>query len=106
LTDVYFSRINTAVGIKTNDERKIFIYAAIAVLILITSILNYINLSVAQIGNRIKEIALKKFLGDSNMSILLQFIKESIFISTVSLLLTFIFVFIFKDIFENILILL
>ncbi|MDR0294724.1 MAG: ABC transporter permease, partial [Prevotellaceae bacterium] len=104
LKEVYFSGVQTMAGkIKTNNKTTVLIYGIIALLILIVAVLNYINLSVAQAGQRIHKTAIKKLLGSNNRDIILSFIKESILITSISLFLAFILAFLFKDIFEQIL---
>ena len=103
LSEVYFSGVRTMTGIKTSDKNAVLIYGIIALLILIVSMLNYINLFVAQAGQKIHKTAIQKMLGNNNMGIILSFIKESILITSIALFLAFILVFLFKHFFEQVL---
>ena len=71
LTDVYFSSSKSRV-IKQNSKDLLSVLSAIVFMILFLSILNYINLTVAQSGTRSKEIAVKKLLGSNKQEILFQ----------------------------------
>lgn len=78
LEDIYFNIKDAGyLQIKTNSRRMIEIYIAIAILILIVATLNYVNMTVAQAGFRGKEAAIKKLLGSSKSSIVLQLLGES-----------------------------
>jgi len=81
LTEVYFSK-ESSPGIRQNSRTSIFIFGAIALLILCISIINYINLTVAQAGFRSKEAAIRKLVGCSNWALISQNIIESIVLSS------------------------
>ncbi|MDW5298896.1 MAG: FtsX-like permease family protein [Sedimentibacter sp.] len=80
LKDVYFSK-EYSPAIKQNSLTAMIIYSAISLLILIISIINYVNLTVAQIGFRIREVVIKRLLGSSKKTLLFQHIIESILLS-------------------------
>ena len=63
------------------------IIVGISVLILILSIINYINLSTANAIKRAKEVRIRKFLGSSNNNIIKQFLFETIIITTIAFFL-------------------
>ncbi|HZK08965.1 MAG TPA: FtsX-like permease family protein [Bacteroidales bacterium] len=86
LTDSYFSPISGS-GIVQNNKTLILILFAIVILILVLAIINYINLTIAQSGMRVKEIAIKKLLGSSRSKLMTQLVVESIIISSVAMLL-------------------
>jgi putative ABC transport system permease protein len=85
LSEVYFSK-EVGPAIKQNSRSTVYIFGAITLLILIIAIINYINLTVAQVGFRSKETAIKKLMGSSKQSILWQNIFESIFLSSIAAL--------------------
>jgi len=60
ITESYFS--NKRGEIKQNSKTLVTVLSAIALLILILSIINYINLTIAQSGLRNKEVAIKKLM--------------------------------------------
>ncbi|MFH1853547.1 MAG: ABC transporter permease, partial [Candidatus Neomarinimicrobiota bacterium] len=81
-TDVIFDPVANK-----GDNNNIYIFGAIAVLILIIASVNYINLSTARSAQRAKEVGLRKVVGSSRSQLLLQFITESLLISGIALLL-------------------
>lgn len=70
----------------------IYIIAGIALLVLIIACFTYINLSTARSIDRSKEVGIRKVSGAFRSQIFLQFITESLMITTVSLLFSFILV--------------
>lgn len=59
----------------------VYLFALIALLILIIACANYTNLATAQSAGRSGEIGMRKVLGASKKQVFLQFISESAFIS-------------------------
>lgn len=86
LTDSYLSTIPGR-GIDQNNKTLILILFAIVVLILVLAIINYINLTIAQSGMRVKEIAIKKLLGSSRRKLITQLVGESIIVCTTASLM-------------------
>jgi ABC-type antimicrobial peptide transport system permease subunit len=67
------------------DIKYVYILSVIAAFILIIAFLNYIGLTTARSGDRLKEVGLKKLLGAQKSSIVNQFISETLLISLLSL---------------------
>lgn len=83
LKEIYFTDISYSMcDLKSNSKTLVTIYTAIAILILIIALLNYINLTVAQAAFRGKEAAMKKLLGCSRRTLMSQLLFES-FLMTV-----------------------
>ncbi len=57
------------------------------ILLLIIACINFINLSTAMAGKRIREIGIKKVLGTHRRQLVIQFITESVTLSVLSLLI-------------------
>ena len=70
----------------------LMIMVGLSVLILILSIVNYINLATANAIQRAKEVGVRKILGASKSNIVKQFIFETILITTFSILLALVIV--------------
>lgn len=77
LTDIHFSQHKFDPAITAN---KTYVYGAIilSLLVLIISSLNYVNLTLANLTTRLKEIGIRKTIGAYNQHITSQFLKESI----------------------------
>ncbi|MFW5887101.1 MAG: ABC transporter permease, partial [Bacteroidota bacterium] len=81
LSDVYFGsqRINS--GLPKGNPKKIRIFSAIAILVVIIAALNYILLSTAVSTSRSKEIGIRRTNGASTQSIRKQLLAESLILS-------------------------
>ena len=70
----------------------VWMFSAIAVLILFMASINFMNLSTARASIRLKEIGIKKTLGSTRKNLALQFVMESVLVSLCSLLVALILV--------------
>lgn len=68
----------------------VYIFSAIALFVLLIACINFMNLSTARSANRAREVGVRKVLGSSRKSLMIQFISESLL---VTLIATFIAVF-------------
>ncbi len=68
----------------TNSIAYIYIFAGIALLILLIANINFINLSNAQSLTRIAEIGVRKVSGAGSRQLLLQFLGEGLLVSVVA----------------------
>lgn len=68
----------------TNSITYIYIFAGIALLILLIANINFINLSNAQSLSRIAEIGVRKVAGAGSRQLLLQFLGEGLLVSAAS----------------------
>jgi putative ABC transport system permease protein len=69
------------------DIQYVHIFGALALLILVTVSINYINLSTARAVNRASEVGLRKTVGADNRQVIGQFLGESVLISFISFIL-------------------
>lgn len=83
LTKCYFGG-KGGTGVHGNSKVFVTIQSAIALVILLIALINYINLSVAQAGFRAKEAAVKKLVGTDNRQLFRQFIEESVILCFIS----------------------
>ena len=81
LSDRYFSDVEVVSGIgdlmsRRGDFRLVTVLFAVALIILVFSITNYVNLTVAQSSYRAKEMATRRLLGSQRSDIMLRLIAE------------------------------
>jgi putative ABC transport system permease protein len=74
-----------------SDITYVYIFAAIAILVLVISCTNFINLATARTANRAKEVGMRKVMGAHKGQLVGQFLGETIFQSFVALLIGIIF---------------
>ncbi|MBT3251762.1 MAG: FtsX-like permease family protein [Candidatus Marinimicrobia bacterium] len=80
-TDIIFDSVQNK-----GDIKNIYIFSAIAFLILLIASVNYMNLSTARSVKRAKEVGLRKVVGSSRKQLVFQFLSESILITFISLI--------------------
>jgi ABC-type transport system, involved in lipoprotein release, permease component len=85
LSDVYLNSENINSNDKKGDWKTIKIFLAIAILILLVAIINYIILSTAVSSRRAKEIGIRKTFGAKNNQLKYQFLIESVVLSIIVL---------------------
>ena len=70
------------------DIAYVYIYTIIAIFILVIACINFMNLSTARSARRAKEVGLRKVMGAFRISLVRQFMVESLFYALVALLLS------------------
>jgi putative ABC transport system permease protein len=79
----------------------VYIFAVIALLILIVAIINYVNLATAKSAGRAKEVGVKKVSGAYKSGLIFQFLGESFIIVTFATVLAILLVYLFIPAFNN-----
>jgi putative ABC transport system permease protein len=69
------------------DIKYVYIFGAIALIMLIIACINFMNLSTASASKRALEVGVRKVMGSEKSELVWQFLMESIFLTSVSLLL-------------------
>lgn len=70
----------------TGDIKFVFMFAIIAVIILVIACVNYMNLSTARSLTRAKEVGVRKVIGAIRSNLMMQFISEAVVISLLSII--------------------
>jgi putative ABC transport system permease protein len=79
--------------ISTNSSMsRIYIFSAIALLILLIAIINYVNLATARASSRIKEIGIRKTLGSGKRQLAVLFITEAALVTVLAGLMALVLV--------------
>ena len=80
----------------------IYIFLSVAFFLLIIACINYMNLATARSARRAKEIGIRKVAGSTKAQLVVQFLFESVLITTISLLLSLAVVFLLLPAFNTI----
>ena len=92
--DIYFSNIKAYYNgyiINQGDRLFVSVLMLVGILILLFSIINYVNLAVAQTGFRIKEMATRRLLGSNKEELFIRLIMESTILCLISFVLGIVF---------------
>ena len=103
LDKVYFSDLEEYSCIRTGDKKQVGLLFIVALVLLISAIFNYINLTVAQTGKRAKEMATRRLLGESSRNILARYIAESFAFTVGCFAVGCLLAYSFKPLFDRIL---
>ncbi len=80
----------------------VYIFAGIAIFMLIVACINFINLSTASASKRAKEVGVRKVAGSKKIQLVIQFLFESLLISFIALIIAFVFIQMALPAFNNI----
>ena len=64
---------------------RLYIFSAVALLILIVAAINFINLSTAKIAGRLKEVGIRKTCGAQRSHLIKQFLTESVLLTAIAM---------------------
>ncbi len=76
----------------STDPKYLWIFASVALLIIIIASINFMNLATAQASGRAKEVGIKKVSGSSRSMLISQFLAESVILTFISLILSLVIV--------------
>lgn len=87
LTDIHLHSHLDYEAEENGDIKRVYIFSAIALFILLIACINYMNLSTARSALRAREIGIRKTVGAERKVLITQFLSESLLISWVAMLL-------------------
>ena len=86
LRDIHFSEHYDNFSYNTISKTEIYGLAIIALFLIVTACINFVNLSTAQAINRAKEVGVRKVMGSLRKQLIVQFLTET-FLVTLSAML-------------------
>jgi putative ABC transport system permease protein len=89
---LYSGNIGSQFLYTLSDIKYIYIFSAIALLIIILACVNFMNLSTAQSATRAKEVGIRKVLGSEKKQLIRQFLVEALVYSFISAIFALILV--------------
>ncbi len=89
LTDIHLTSHTDYEAEENGDIKRVYIFSAIALFILLIACINYMNLSTARSALRAREIGIRKTVGAERKEIMIQFLSESILVSWIAMLFAF-----------------
>lgn len=82
--------------------QQIYLFGAVAILILVMACINFTNLSTARATTRSREVGIRKSIGAQKNGLILQFISESILLSFIALICAIVIVQLLLPLFNEI----
>ena len=98
IQDIHLRYGDNSASLRTN----IYVFSIIALLILIISCVNYINLTTAQAITRFREIGVRKVLGAGRKQLINQFLIESVLLTTIAFLVAVLLVALLTPLYQQI----
>lgn len=86
LTDIHLTSHLDYEAEENGDITRVYIFSAIALIILLIACINYMNLSTARSTLRAKEIGIRKVAGANKTELIAQFLCESVLIAWLAML--------------------
>ncbi|MDP6652066.1 MAG: FtsX-like permease family protein [Gammaproteobacteria bacterium] len=83
LSDIHFDQ-SLLMEESTGNIVNMYIFAAVAIALLVISCINYVNIATARAAVRMKEVAMRRILGASGQNLVLQFLSESVLFITLA----------------------
>ena len=80
MDEIYFSPLNHYTPFRNGTRKQVQIL--LAMILLLSAVFNYINLTVSQTGKRAHEMATRRLMGDSAGQIVLRYLAESAIFTT------------------------
>ena len=85
LSEIHLNPLPRGETGRTGDIRYIYLYSALALVILLIACMNFTNLTAAHSLTRSKEVGVRKVLGAQRLQLIVQFVGESIILSLIAL---------------------
>lgn len=89
LTDIHLRSHTDYEAEPNGDIKRVYIFSAIALFILLIACINYMNLSTARSALRAREIGIRKVIGARKKELILQFLGESVLVCWAAIILAF-----------------
>lgn len=86
----------------TGNMAYIYVFSAVAVLIILLAAINYMNLATARAANRAREVGLRKVVGANRAQLAGQFMSESLLLAVLSMVISLILIKLFIPLFNQI----
>jgi putative ABC transport system permease protein len=87
LTDVHLKSHTDSEVEENGDIKRVYIFSAIALFVLLIACINYMNLSTARSVLRAKEIGVRKTVGAGRGELVAQFLSESVLVAWIATLM-------------------
>ena len=84
------------------NKTLVYVFTVVAILILLVACVNFMNLATARSALRAREVGIRKLFGGQRLMIILQFLTESVWLTTLAFLVAVAMVLLVFPLFRNI----
>ena len=102
LTDIHLYSKRSQELSPTGNIEYVYIFAAVALFILLIACINFMNLTTARSANRAREVGIRKVLGTERKNLIVQFLLESTLLAFIAVVLAVIIVYNILPLFNHI----
>jgi len=101
VTDIHlYSNLDAEMG-ANGDILYVYIFSALAVIIILIACINFMNLATARSANRAQEVGMRKVVGAQRGQLIQQFLGESVILALTALFLSIGLVYLLTSLFNN-----
>lgn len=86
LSKYYFARLDDSTCLRRGDGRLVRVLFAVGLVILLFAVFNYVNLTNALSGRRMREMAMRRLVGATRGDVVARIISESVILCAVSMI--------------------
>jgi len=90
LTDIHLYSHTDYEAEPNGDIKRVYVFSAIALFVLLIACINYMNLSTARSALRAREIGIRKVVGARRKGLVFQFLSESILLTWAAIIIAFV----------------
>lgn len=87
LSEYYFTKLDNTSSFRQGDGRLVRALFAVGLVILLFAVFNYVNLTNAISGRRMREMAMRRLVGATKMDVIVRIISESVMLCLLSMLI-------------------
>ncbi|MEM7655664.1 MAG: ABC transporter permease [Bacteroidota bacterium] len=102
LTDIHLTSSLIGELEPNGNELYVYVFIFVALLTLVISCINFVNLSTARAANRSKEVGLRKVVGAFRKDLIRQFLSESVVVATLAMVLALGLMYLMRGLLEQI----
>jgi putative ABC transport system permease protein len=88
ITRIHLYSTNPGEPEPTGSITYVYIFAIVALFLVLIAAMNYMNLATARSAGRAREVGLRKVVGSKRSTLIMQFLSESILFTVISLLIS------------------
>jgi len=92
ITDIHLKSTNANEPEPTGSIAYVYIFAVVALFLILIAAMNYMNLATARSAKRAREVGLRKVVGSNRRSLIFQFLTESTVFTFISLVLSIVLI--------------